>query len=200
MTDEVGDGSTVAAWQAEHVEDAGDTSRSAARDDARLAATDDLGRQLVHLVRLIERSKAQLAASRGHGLERAGFVLLARLVEAGPQRLSALAEAVHSDPSTASRQVAHLVQSRLVERHQDQLDGRASLLAATDSGRRLFDEHRKARTRHIAAVLADWPGEDLCQLAGLLKRLNRNLEDYRERLLNAGVERGGTREQKGMTP
>ena len=51
--------------------------------------------------------------------------LLVHLVKGGPQRSGALAEAVHSDPSTISRQVAHLVRLGLVERTADPEDREA---------------------------------------------------------------------------
>lgn len=178
---------------------AADEQGLATGEQVRSAAADALGRELVHLVRLIERSKAQFAGRHGGGLEQAGYVLLAQLVDAGPLRLSALAEAVHSDPSTASRQVAHLVQLGLVERRQDQLDGRASLLAATLSGQRIFEEHRQARTRHIEAMLATWSSGDVRRLVGLLERLNRSFEDYRGRLLTEVAESPAMGEREGMT-
>ena len=74
---------------------------------SRLADTDALSRELVRLVRLVDRSRADFAAQCRDGVERAAYVLLARLVGEGPQRLSALAEAVHSDPSTVSRPVSY---------------------------------------------------------------------------------------------
>jgi len=47
--------------------------------------------------------------------ERAAYVLHAGLVIEGPTRSNALAEAVHSDPSTISRQIGHLVKLGYVD-------------------------------------------------------------------------------------
>src|SRR5262249_38679467 len=85
--------------------------------------------ELFRLSRLLERSRARFAARRPDGLERAGHLLLVYLVEHGPRRLGALADAVHSDISTVSRQVSALVKLGLVERRADPDDGRVSLLA-----------------------------------------------------------------------
>ncbi len=167
-------------------------------DEARLADADELGRELVRLVRLIERSKAQFAARSRAGVEYAAYVLLGRLVADGPQRLSGLAEAVHSDPSTVSRQVAALVRSGLVERRSDPQDRRAWLLAVTGSGWRLFDEHRQARNRHIAAMLARWPDSEVRRLVELLERLNNCFEDYRCHLLTGAPEGPAPAEQSPM--
>ncbi|HEX2300043.1 MAG TPA: MarR family transcriptional regulator [Pseudonocardiaceae bacterium] len=119
------------------------------------------------------------------GVDGAAYVLLAHLVAEGPQRISALAEAVHSDPSTVSRQVAQLVQRGLVERRPDPRDGRAARLTATGAGRQVYDDHRLIRNQHTAAALAGWPAADIQHLVTLLGRLNTDFETYRTRLTAA---------------
>jgi DNA-binding MarR family transcriptional regulator len=106
-------------------------------------------------------------------------MLLASLVCDGPRRASALADAVYSDPSTVSRQVAHLVRTGLVERRSDPEDGRVSVLAATEKGAEVLEEHRRRRNAAISAVVADWPEEDRHQFAALLTRF---AADYERRL------------------
>src|SRR5215831_12128099 len=68
------------------------------------------------------------------GLSLSAFLVLRPLVQSGPLRSSALAEAVCMDPSWISRQVAHMVERGLVERHADRADGRVCILAATEAG------------------------------------------------------------------
>ncbi|MGH3914804.1 MAG: MarR family winged helix-turn-helix transcriptional regulator [Pseudonocardiaceae bacterium] len=147
--------------------------------DAQLADADALGQELVRLVRLVERARADYAARGGDGVERAAHLLLARLVAEGPQRLCALAEAVYSDPSTVSRQVAQLVSMGLVERRPDPRDGRAARLSATEAGQRTCAEQRRMRNERTAAMLAAWPPEDVRRLVELLDRLNTDFEEYR---------------------
>lgn len=101
--------------------------------DAAWVTSDRIGHELIRLIRLIERGK--VAKAREDGVERAAYVLLARLVIEGPHRSNALAEAVHSDPSTVSRQIATLVRIGYVERRPDPADGRASLLILTARAR-----------------------------------------------------------------
>ncbi len=154
--------------------------------EARLADADALAHQLVRLARLFERARAEVTTKCRNGVERAAYVLLAYLVAEGPRRLRALAEAVHSDPSTVSRQVAQLVQLGLVERFPDPQDGRAALLNATEAGQRAYDEHRRIRNQRIAAVVAGWPVPDVRLLTGLLDRLNTDLEQYHTPVAPAG--------------
>jgi DNA-binding MarR family transcriptional regulator len=138
--------------------------------DDDLALADDVSGQLIRLLRLMDRRQAQYQAEHPDAVERATYFLLVHLVKGGPQRAGALAEAVHSDPSTISRQVAQLVRLGLVERMADPEDGRASLLTATDEGRRVFEENRRVRIQRFAEMLADWSVADRRTFTELLGR------------------------------
>ena len=92
---------------------------------------------------------------------------------------------MHSDPSTVSRQVAHLVQLGLVERVADPADGRATLLVATDEGRRVFDENRQLRNRRIAGLISGWSDDDRQTFARLLTRFTDAFESHKLRSTDA---------------
>lgn len=143
-----------------------------------LADADALGFELVRFGRLVGRAKAQFAAQNKSGIESAAYALLVHLVGDGPQRLTALADAVHSDTSTVSRQVGALVRHGLVERRADPQDGRACQLAATENGRRTFHQHRCHRTAAMAELVSSWPRADVRQLVSLLDRLNTDMETF----------------------
>jgi DNA-binding MarR family transcriptional regulator len=135
-----------------------------------LDTAEAVGIQLIRLVRLVERKQAQYQAEHPDAVERATYHLLVHLVKDGPRRAGALAEAVHSDPSTISRQIGHLVKLGYVERVADPEDGRATLLVATDDGRRIFEYNRRQRNQQIARMLADWDQSDRTALCDLLGR------------------------------
>ena len=153
----------------------------------RLDNADQLGLQLVRFLRLLDRANHQFT-DKPHGVEKAGYMLMAHLVVGGPKRASALADAVHSDPSTVSRQVAQLVRAGLVERRADPMDGRACLLAATDDGRQLFDDLRAKRNLHLDQMLASWPLDRRQQLVELFDALNTDIENYRPQTATAIAE------------
>lgn len=161
----------------------------------RLDAADRLGHQMVRLVRLATRLGAQLASQQAEGMEPAAYALLAHLVIDGPQRTTALAEALHSDTSTVSRQTAALVRNGLVARRADPTDGRASLLAATERGERMFEHNRRQRDAHLATMLSDWSETELRQLSRLLDRFNTDFEAYRARLSVPGGQWHPTKEK-----
>jgi DNA-binding MarR family transcriptional regulator len=154
---------------------------SAVLSDAELAIADEVGTQLIRLVRLMERKHAQYQAEHPDAVERATYHLLVHLVKDGPRRAGALAEAVHSDPSTISRQIGHLVRLGLVERPADPEDGRATLLAATAEGKRVFEENRRVRNERIAEILAGWTETDRRALGDLLGRFTTDFESHKSK-------------------
>lgn len=134
----------------------------------------ELGRQLVRFGRAMVRYKARQAASVGETAG-AAYGLLFPLAER-PQRAGALADAVHADPSTVSRQIAQLVDRGLVERQPDPADGRACVLVPTAAGHETMDALRRRRDEHLAAVLRHWPSDDVDTLVGLLSRFITDFE------------------------
>ena len=136
----------------------------------------EVGSHLIRLVRLLERGQSQYQADHPDAVERATYHLLVHLVKDGPRRAGALAESVHSDPSTISRQIGHLVKLGYVERTADPADRRATLLAATLEGQRVFEQNRRLRNESIARMLEGWSEPDRRALGELLGRFATDFE------------------------
>jgi DNA-binding MarR family transcriptional regulator len=128
-----------------------------------------LSDQMPRFMRLIHGIKAQHTAEGGRDL--AALVLLFPLQRLGPLRQSALADAVHADPSTVSRHVALLVERGLVLRVADESDGRASRLVLTDAGRAQLDQLRAERVAYLRTVTAAWTDDELETFTTLFDRL-----------------------------
>ncbi len=143
-----------------------------------IAVADRVGTALIRLIRLIERTKAQHHADHPDAVERATYHLLVHLVKGGPRRAVALAEAVHSDPSTISRQVAQLVKAGLARREADPGDGRASRLAITEAGVVACDRLQEARQAWLREVLGEWPADRIAAFAGLFEEFNNSVEAH----------------------
>ncbi|WP_197319667.1 MarR family winged helix-turn-helix transcriptional regulator [Saccharomonospora sp. NB11] len=139
-------------------------------------STDQVATQLVRLVRLTARAKSRVTKEGPDGVERAAYAILFHLVDRGPQRTSRLAESLHSDVSTISRQISSLVEHGLVERLADPADRRASLLAATPQGRRVFETNRERLNHWLEHVLDEWSEADRVTVNVLLRRLNDRIE------------------------
>jgi DNA-binding MarR family transcriptional regulator len=143
----------------------------------------ELSAQLIRLIRLINSVKVHAAAKQRHGVEFSSYVLLFQLVRTGPQRLSSLAECVHADVSTVSRQVSTLVEHGLVEKRPDELDRRAALLAATDAGLELFRRMRRERNAMFNDVLDSWTPAEIAALTSSLARFNDDFAAHHQHLL-----------------
>lgn len=159
------------------------TSLAVDAGSERLVEVDQLILQLRGFIRLMKRGITQLAPSlRREGVEYAAYALLGHVVLEGPKRITVLAEAVHADPSTVSRQTAALVRHGLLERRPDPEDGRASILAATPEGLRVFEENRRHSCTLLAEMLSDWTTEELQQLNSLLARASGDVGRFYQQL------------------
>ncbi|WP_433682103.1 MarR family winged helix-turn-helix transcriptional regulator [Nocardia sp. CA-119907] len=136
-------------------------------------SVDTIAIQLTRLQRIRDRTAAQLRTR--DGVDPAAFAILFRLLCDGPMRSGALADAVHSDASTISRHVAHLVERQLVERQADRNDGRATVLAVTELGREVAERIRRRRHENLTRVMAAWTPQDRVAFAGLLRQF---VDDY----------------------
>ncbi|GHH65037.1 MarR family winged helix-turn-helix transcriptional regulator [Promicromonospora soli] len=130
---------------------------------------------------LFGRHLATLPAGRsrrkGGRLDQSAYTLLSLLDAGGPASLAELAVATGLDVSTLNRQTAALRREGLAERFEDPDGGQARKLRLSDVGRRLLTEEREASQALLADLLADWPEEDRVQLAELLGRYNRVVEE-----------------------
>lgn len=143
------------------------TAGGTATDQDRPAATARLVDGAIDVVRLFTALKNAQGTSARH--------LLHVLRRTGPQRQSALAGSVHTDPSTVSRQVAELVGDGLVERRADPDDGRASLLALTDEGVAAVESMRRLRDERLGTALQDWSTEEIAAMGHDLERLTSSV-------------------------
>jgi DNA-binding MarR family transcriptional regulator len=128
-----------------------------------------IGVAMTRLLRAAHRAKAQDAATGGSFQS---MPVLWALRESGPLRSNLIAESVLSDPSTISRQVTTLVEQGLVAREPDPDDGRAWLLAITDSGRAVVEEKLRLRDEYLAGMTASWTDADRDRFVELFERFS----------------------------
>jgi DNA-binding MarR family transcriptional regulator len=136
---------------------------------------DRLTASIAQLVRAGRHLGARAATQLYGDLPSFGWALLVPLERDGDQRCSALAAGAGVDVSVASRQLAYLERSGLVERRPDPKDGRASLLRLTEAGSEALAATRALRSEWALGALAGWDEDDARQLTGLLDRLVHDL-------------------------
>jgi DNA-binding MarR family transcriptional regulator len=137
--------------------------------------------ELLKLVRHLETfgRRADLYAQ----VDRAGYLALRTLASLGPMSVNALAQELHLDASTVTRQAGNLETGGLVERRPDPSDRRSSSIVVTAAGRQAMLGIENQRRRLLEAVLDDWDGEELGLLGRSMGNLNlaiaRNMADLR---------------------
>jgi|SRR5579859_68650 len=153
----------------------------------------------VALMRTFIRTRSKVLAAAQHDVEWSAHLLLRELSIGGPMRASALAEAVESDPSTVSRQVAALVRDGLIERRADPEDGRASLLVLTPKADKILRAQNDVRVQHFNHMLADWSARDLRRFAALLERFTTAYDQATTQMLIDKVVAGRSASAEGNT-
>jgi DNA-binding MarR family transcriptional regulator len=93
------------------------------------------------------------------------------LAGCGPAPMSALAEALRVDASSATRAVDRLVERGLASRRRSDDDARVQRVALTASGRRVHAELLGRRRATMEAILAPFSDDERAVLAELLERL-----------------------------
>lgn len=114
---------------------------------------------------------ARHLAQRAHpAVEVVAYPLLFVLVR-GPERVSVIADLIHSDVSTVSRQVTHLVKHGLLTKDADPADGRAQVVSLTAEGHAVLRDIQTMRAAWFQQLLVDWEGADVDTFATQLQAL-----------------------------
>lgn len=112
-------------------------------------------------------------------VDRAGIALLHVLfVEERSLRLTELSEQLHIDAPAVTRKAQQLERAGFVARSPDKDDGRATRLVLTASGRRIINKIHAARRTWLNTLLEDWPSEEQEELARLLHRFSRAVDQH----------------------
>ena len=130
------------------------------------------------------RRGSAMAALRDHlfgvgpdALESGQVDTLDLLVKREGWRMSALAEALRVDPSTATRAVQRLVRVGLAERRPSDEDGRVVMVTATPIGRERHRVIARRRRELMADMLGAFEPDERQQLADLMDRFVVALDD-----------------------
>jgi DNA-binding MarR family transcriptional regulator len=140
----------------------------------------DLGQALVRLTRgLVSLRLSPQRLGFDRRVDRGAYVVLHRIHDLGPVRLSDVANALGLDLSTVSRQVRNLEDAGLLSRTPDPDDRRAARLATTAEGTALVVRMQAALSRIVANALDGWSDKDRRTLTTLLGRLADDLSPDR---------------------
>ena len=148
-------------------------------EDAELAGR--IGLAWKELRRGASMSALQTILQGQMGLDLGQLDTLEHLVLGGDCRMSELAEAMRVDASTATRAVARLVDTGLAERADDPRDARCVKVAATDEGKRRYDDLAASRRESMMEMIAGMSLAERRSLADGMEALVAALDTFVER-------------------
>jgi DNA-binding MarR family transcriptional regulator len=111
-----------------------------------------------------------------YGLSLTSATVLARLHDAGPQRVTDLAALELVAQPTMTALVGRLESRGYVERKRDGADRRVVTVALTPEGRAKLEHLRSGRTDFLAGHMAGLSGDDRIRLAAALPVLDQIIE------------------------
>jgi DNA-binding MarR family transcriptional regulator len=127
----------------------------------------------------VTRTARRLRQQAGTDLTPSLAAALATVECRGPITPSELADIEGVKRPTATKIVAKLAASGLVERAGDPADGRVSLVSISPTGSALLTRMRRRKNAYLASRLRDLPPEDIAALERAADVLERLLEDGR---------------------
>ena len=152
-----------------------------------MSSIETVSRELVQLVRGLRELHGAISSASQHPVDPSGAMVLSRLEDLGPVRLSTLAQVLSLDISTVSRQVPVLERQGWVARERDPEDQRAQLLELTESGRDVLHEVRRSRVEVLRRLLPDWTESELEAFAVQLHRFNNDVTTNRHAIVLAAT-------------
>ncbi len=140
-----------------------------------MAPMEHVARELGMLLRALKGLHHTAPTGGAPRVELAAAAVLSSLDDGGRMRPSALADALHLDLSSVSRQVAALEREGWIAREPDPSDSRAALLELTPLGLESLRRSRAGRVEQLLGLLPDWSDEDLAAFASSVHRFRTGL-------------------------
>lgn len=126
--------------------------------------------EIAMMVRALRSRTVDLDESQE--LNRASYLILLLISRNGPMGVKSIAEKLHLDISTVSRQAAGLLTEELLEKKQSRTDRRSYIYDINDKGWDVIAHTRKSRKQRFSKMIDKWEDEDIDEFARLLQKFN----------------------------
>jgi len=146
-----------------------------------LEAASTLSVTMIRVIKLIKGMRHH-APTPHPGVDVGSYPVLFNIA-AGPKRVSELADCIHSDVSTVSRQASNLVSQGVATKVTDPDDGRVQLITLTAEGKALLESIQAERSTWFQSLLTDWTSDEVAEFTAYLDRFGDALEASRARVL-----------------
>lgn len=126
--------------------------------------------EIAMMVRALRTRTVEL--DKKQELKRASYLILLLISRNGPMGVKNIAEKLHLDISTVSRQAADLMQDEMLEKKQSETDRRSYLYDINDKGRDMIEHIRQGRKQRFAKMIDEWEETEIEDFARLLQKFN----------------------------
>lgn len=130
--------------------------------------------EIAMMVRALRSRNAE--QDKKQELKRASYLILLLLSKNGPMGVKLIAEKLHLDISTVSRQAADLLADELLEKKQSETDRRSYLYDINDKGWDVLTHIRYGRQKHFSRIIEEWDETEIEEFARLLHKFNQLME------------------------
>lgn len=105
-------------------------------------------------------------------LKRASYLILLLISRNGPMGVKNIAEKLHLDISTVSRQAADLMNDEMLEKKQSETDRRSYLYDINNKGWNMIAHIRRGRKQRFSKMINEWEDTEIEEFAHLLQKFN----------------------------
>ena len=130
--------------------------------------------EIAMMVRALRSRNAE--QDKKQELKRASYLILLLLSKNGPMGVKLIAEKLHLDISTVSRQAADLLADELLEKKQSETDRRSYLYDINDKGWDVLTHIRYSRQKRFSRIIEEWDETEIEEFARLLHKFNQLME------------------------
>ncbi|MGO1923591.1 MAG: MarR family winged helix-turn-helix transcriptional regulator [Jeotgalicoccus sp.] len=105
-------------------------------------------------------------------LKRASYLILLLISRNGPMGVKNIAEKLHLDISTVSRQAADLMNDEMLEKKQSETNRRSYLYDINNKGWNMIAHIRRGRKQRFSKMINEWEDTEIEEFAHLLQKFN----------------------------
>lgn len=109
-------------------------------------------------------------------LRRASYFILLIISNKGAMSVKNMAEHLHLDTSTVSRQAGELLKKELLKKIPSESDRRSYAYELTDKGRKMLSSSREPRQERFQKMIDQWNEGEIEEFARLLRKFNSLLD------------------------
>ena len=104
--------------------------------------------------------------------KRASYLILLLISKNGPMGVKSIAEKLHLDISTVSRQAADLMEDEMLKKKKSETDRRSYLYEINNKGWDTIAHIRQGRKQRFAKMIDEWEDTEIEYFAHLLQKFN----------------------------